>query len=449
MRPMPTIYAVSSGQGRAAVAVVRISGPHARRVLELMAGGCPPPRQAAFRRLRHPHDHELLDEALVLWFPGPRSETGEDLAELHAHGGRAVVNALLNSLGCIDGCRLAEPGEFIRRAFENGKLDLTQVEGLADLIDAETEAQRRQAVAHASGAAARILDAWRGRLVEALALVEAAIDFSDEPDVAADAVSRALADARGVADEISRHLTTADRGEIVRVGFQVVIAGGPNAGKSSLFNLLAKRDVAIVADEPGTTRDVLQVRLDLGGLLVVLSDTAGIREGVGPIEAEGIRRARAEAAQADLVLLVDDASDAAGIGLKAPEEFGGARAILKVRNKIDLVTASAASRDSGSIHVSARTGEGVADLVARIASIANERVSADEPALVTHARHRTHLIACGAALARVAAMSSAAEQPELLAEDLRRAVDEIGRITGRVGPEEVLGQIFGRFCIGK
>ena len=449
MRSSSTIYALSSGQGRAAVAVVRVSGPDACRVLDLMAGGCPPPRQAALRRLRHPSSGDLLDEALVLWFPGPRSETGEDLAELQAHGGRAVVRAILDALGGIAGCRLAEPGEFARRAFEYGKLDLTRVEGLADLIDAETEAQRRQAVRQAGGAAARICDAWRGQLVEALALVEAAIDFADEPDVAGDAIGRALAGVRRVGEEISLHLAADLNGEIIRDGFQVVIAGAPNVGKSSLFNLLAARDVAIVSDEAGTTRDVLQVRLDLGGLLVVLSDTAGIRAGAGKVEAEGIRRARVELDRADLVLLVHDASRADAAGSAPGLEETPPGRMLRVYNKIDLPVAAPVPADAGSIGVSAITGAGLPELLRRIATEARDRLAGAEPGLITQARHRAHLAACAQALAQALALPRVVERPELLAEDIRRGVDAIGRITGRVGAEEILGQIFARFCIGK
>ena len=428
---------------------MRVSGPDACRVLDLMAGGCPPPRQAALRRLHHPSSGDLLDEALVLWFPGPRSETGEDLAELQAHGGRAVVRAILDALGGVAGCRLAEPGEFARRAFEHGKLDLTRVEGLADLIDAETEAQRRQAVRQAGGAAARICDSWRGQLVEALALVEAAIDFADEPDVAGDAIGCALAGVRRVGEEISLHLAADLHGEIIRGGFQVVIAGAPNVGKSSLFNLLAARDVAIVSDEAGTTRDVLQVRLDLGGLLVVLSDTAGIRAGAGKVEAEGIRRARVELDRADLVLLVHDASRADAAGSTPALEETPPRRVLRVYNKIDLPVAAPVPADAGSIGVSAITGAGLPELLRRIAAEARDQLAGAEPALITQARHRAHLAACERALAQALALPRAVERPELLAEDIRRGVDAIGRITGRVGAEEILGQIFARFCIGK
>ena len=261
-----TIFALSSGHGRAGVAVIRISGPAAGSVLDLMAAPRPKPRFAAYRRVRHPQTAEVLDDGLALWFAGPRSETGEDMAELQVHGGRAVVAAVLEAIGTIAGCRLAEPGEFARRAFENGKLDLTGVEGLADLIDAETAAQRRQALRQAEGALAKLYAGWRQRLIGATALLEAAIDFSDEADVVSDAVGRAREEVEALQGEINRHLDDEHRGELIRDGFQVVLAGPPNVGKSSLLNALARRDVAIVSAEAGTTRDVIEVKLDLDGL---------------------------------------------------------------------------------------------------------------------------------------------------------------------------------------
>src|SRR5262245_52978967 len=275
-----------------------------------MATPRPKPRYAAFRRLRHPRTAEVLDHALVLWFPAPASETGEDMAELQVHGGRAVIQGVLAALATVAGCRLAEPGEFARRAFENGKLDLTGVEGLADLIDAETAAQRRQALRQADGALARLYGGWREQLIEALALLEAAIDFSDEGDVARDAELMSRERVVILQDAIARHLDDGHRGELVRDGFQVVLSGAPNSGKSSLLNALARRDVAIVSDEAGTTRDVIEVKLDLEGLPVVVSDTAGIREAAGKVEQEGIRRALQRAEQADLVVWLVDATDA-------------------------------------------------------------------------------------------------------------------------------------------
>ncbi len=302
-----TIFAVSSGRPPAAIAVVRISGPHARVALEALSGRLPPPRQASLARLRDPGTGESLDEALALWFPAPRSETGEDMAELQLHGGRAVIAAVLAALGGLPGFRPAEAGEFTRRAFENGRLDLTAVEGLADLIGAETEAQRRQAYRQLKGMLGERAETWRGRLIQALALVEAGIDFSDEADVPAELIRPALQIARELHDEIAGALAQAGRGERLRDGLVVAIAGPPNAGKSTLLNRIAKREAAIVSPFAGTTRDVIEVHLDLGGYPVTLLDTAGMRETEDPVEQEGVRRARERAAAADLVLWVTEA----------------------------------------------------------------------------------------------------------------------------------------------
>ena len=277
MSPSDTIYALSSGAGRAGVAVVRVSGSRTRDAVMALAGPLPKPRTAALRQLQAHADAGPIDQALVLWFPGPGSYTGEDVAELHVHGGRAVIEAVLAALGAMDGLRLAEPGEFTRRAFLNGKLDLTAAEGIADLIDAETEAQRRQALRQANGALDALYEGWRTQLIEAMALLEAALDFADEGDVPDDVIAPAWAGLTGLAKAIAAHLADGRRGEILRDGFHVVLAGAPNAGTSSLLNVLARRDVAIVSPEAGTTRDVIEVRLDLGGSPVILSDTAGVR----------------------------------------------------------------------------------------------------------------------------------------------------------------------------
>src|SRR6185436_3917939 len=304
-----TIFALSSGRPPAAIAVVRISGPHAGAALKALIGRLPEPRQAALARVRDPGSGEAIDEALALWFPAPGSETGEDVAELQLHGGRAVIAAVLSALGRIDGLRAAEPGEFTRRAFENGKLDLTAVEGLADLIGAETEAQRRQAYRQLKGLLGQRAETWRTRLIEALALVEARIDFSDEADVPEDLIRPALKIVRELRDEIAEVLAGAGRGERLREGLVVAIAGPPNAGKSTLLNRIARREVAIVSPVAGTTRDVIEVHLDLDGYPVTLLDTAGIRDSADPVEQEGVRRARARAAEADLVLWVQDTKD--------------------------------------------------------------------------------------------------------------------------------------------
>jgi tRNA modification GTPase len=402
---------------------------------------------AAFRRLRDPDTGEVLDEALVLWLPAPKSETGEDMAELHVHGGRAVTQAILRALSRVEGLRMAEPGEFARRAFETGKIDLTAAEAIADLVDAETDAQRQQALRQAGGALARLYDGWRGELIRAQALTESAIDFSDEADVS----SRAGADARELVarllPSIRAHLDDGRRGEIVREGFRVTIAGAPNVGKSSLLNALAKREAAIVSDEAGTTRDVIEVTLDLGGAPVIVSDTAGIREAEGKVEREGIRRAVARARDADLVLWLMDATDPQP---EPPSNLAShSLAMLWVLNKIDLAEApsSRATLPAGWLRLSLRTGEGLPELTDAIQAKAQASVGTSEAPALTQARHRQHLEACAEALETYLAGTST--EPELRAEDLRRATTALGRITGRVDVEDVLGEIFSRFCIGK
>jgi tRNA modification GTPase len=445
-----TIYALSSGKGRAGVAVIRISGPAARQALERMAAPCPPPRRAAFRKIVHPVTGELLDAALVLFFAGPSSETGEDIAELQLHGSPAVVRSVFQALETIPGCRLAEPGEFARRAFLNGKIDLTAAEGLADLIDAETDAQRRQALAQAGGAFARLCERWRKDLLEALALVEAVIDFSDESDICDRALAEAQAQVMSLHGGIERVRSNANRGEIVREGFKVVLAGVPNAGKSSLINALAQRDVAIVAAEPGTTRDVIEVHLDLAGYAVVVADTAGLRSEGGAVEQEGMRRTRERARQADLVIWLADVQAPAW---PTPELLAHGPPVLHVVSKADLAASSAMPGADGTspaaaLRLSARTGDGLPDLIARLAARVETGVAgASTSALPTHHRHRQALAACAEALA--SSLHPGRTEPELIAEDLRLAAAALGRITGRIDAEDVLDQIFGRFCIGK
>ena len=440
-----TIFALASAPGRAAVAVVRVSGPGAGRVLDFMAGPRPAARRAVGRFIRHPESGERLDRGVVLWFPGPQSFTGEDVAELHLHGGRAVVQAVLAALSRLPGLRMAEPGEFARRAFEAGKLDLAEVEGLADLIDAETEGQRRQALAQASGALSDLYDGWRASLVEALAFVEAGLDFSDEGDVALKTMDEARAIVQPLARAVTHHLADGHRGEILREGFRVALVGPPNAGKSSLINALAKRDVAIVSAEPGTTRDVIEVRLDLGGCPVIVSDTAGLREAEGAVEREGMRRSLAVAEAADLVLWLAEAGTPQ---TALPAELAAvADRTLLVLNKIDLLPAGAPTLPDDMVPLSVATGAGLEDLVKRLAVIAHERIGhTAEPAL-TQVRHRLLVEACRDSL--TAFLEGSPDEVELRAEDLRRAADALGRVTGRVDMEDVLDHIFGRFCIGK
>jgi tRNA modification GTPase len=443
-----TIFALSSGRPPAAIAVVRISGPRAGDALKALTGRLPAPRQAALARLRDPASAEIIDEALALWFPGPNSETGEDTAELQLHGGRAVIAGVLGALSRIPGLRPAEAGEFTRRAFENGKLDLTAVEGLADLIGAETEAQRRQAFRQLKGLLGDRAETWRRRLTEALALVEARIDFSDEADVPEDLVGSALAAARELRGEIAAALQGAGRGERLRDGLVVAIAGPPNAGKSTLLNRIARREAAIVSDIPGTTRDVIEVHLDLEGYPVTLLDTAGIRDGSDPVEQEGVRRARERAAAADLVLWLADAGDS---GAQMPSPSPGQEQWLVV-NKIDNMnsnnSSSAIYENSVQIFkISAKTGQGVNSLIEALAKYAGEAL-AGEPAMVTRERHRRSLTDTRAALDRALA-EGAAGREDIIAEELRLAARALGRLTGRVDVEDILDVIFRDFCIGK
>jgi tRNA modification GTPase len=372
------------------------------------------------------------------------------VAELQLHGGRAVVKAVLLALGEIPGLRLAEAGEFARRAFENGKVDLAEVEGLADLIDAETEAQRRQALSQATGALSSLYEGWRRALIDACALVEAAIDFSDEGDVGQTTLEQARALAATLETAIRHHLDDGHRGEILREGFHVALTGPPNAGKSSLLNALARREAAIVSEEAGTTRDVIEVRLDLGGLPVVVSDTAGIREAATGIEREGIKRTLATAEAADLVIWLVDAQ---GPETTVPADLHGlADRTLVVLNKLDLLPGGPPpALPDDLIAISVKTGQGVTELTGRLAAIAAERigahVGAHEAPAITQVRHRRLIETCAESLA--AFLAGKPHEIELRAEDLRRAADALGRITGRVDVEDVLDQVFKRFCIGK
>ena len=411
-----------------------------------MAGPRPAPRAATLRKFVHPSTGDVIDNGIALWFPAPASFTGEDIAELQLHGGRAVVKAVLTALAEIPGCRMAEPGEFARRAFENGRIDLAEAEGLADLIEAETEGQRRQALRQASGTLSALYEGWRRTLIDATALVEASIDFSDEGDVGIRAFDQAHGVVSALSQSIRRHLDDGHRGEILRNGFQVVLAGPPNVGKSSLLNALARRDVAIVSEEPGTTRDILEVHLDLDGFPVVIMDTAGIRESVGKVESEGIRRALARAESVDLVIWL---MDAAGTIEEPPPGFRDrADRMLRVVNKVDLLPEGIPPRlEAGSIAISVKTGIGLPELTRRLAGIAAERIGPNEDPVITQTRHRQLIEACAESLSDF--LSQEPSQVELRAEDLRRGAHALGRVTGRVDVEDVLDQVFKRFCIGK
>jgi len=469
-----TIFALSSGRPPAAIAVIRISGSQAGAALSAMTGRIPVPRRASLVRVCDPTSGEIIDEGLALWFPRPHSETGEDIAELQVHGGRAVIAATLRALAKLPGLRHAEAGEFTRRAFENGRLDLTAVEGLADLVAAETEAQRRQAYHHLNGLLGDRAEAWRQQLIEALALVEAGIDFAEEDDVPETAMAQALARIQPLAEEIEK--ACSGTGERLREGLRVAIAGPPNAGKSTLFNRLARREAAIVSPFPGTTRDVLELHLDLGGFPVTVLDTAGIRETDDPIEREGVRRARDQAAQASLVLWVEDATERFGTLFPQDEENSrlsegagwgegvslgnhpkcgrasgvpGAAAVWRIVNKIDLFDPkNSAPLYSENVYlVSNTTGEGVNELLSAIRSFCEE-FFLPEPAVVTRERQREHLQDCTAAL-RNAKEAATTGREEIVAEHLRLATRSLGKLLGRVDVEDILDVIFRDFCIGK
>jgi tRNA modification GTPase len=447
MERRQTIFALSSAKGRAGVCVFRISGTGTGAAVEALTGGAiPAPRHAALRDIALA-DGTPIDRGLVLWFPGPASFTGEDVAELHLHSGPAVIAAMTRRLGELPDLRPADPGEFTRRAFANGKLDLTEAEGLADLIGAETEHQRRLALRQLSGELKDQYERWRGDLVKALAHLEASIDFVDEdlpPGLTAGIRTRI----DHLAAEIGSHLADQRRGEIVRDGFTVVILGAPNVGKSSLLNALVRRDVAIVSAIPGTTRDVIEVDLDLGGYAVTLIDTAGLRETTDEIESEGIKRARAKAQAADLRLGVVDANSVDDSRVSA--ELSGHDAIVLNKSDLALHQTVPASIAHQAIRISAKTGEGIDGLLAWLEAQVTARAGSTESMPITRARHREALEDALAALKRApASLTDIEPSLDLAAEDLRIAARAIGRITGRVDVEDLLDVIFKDFCIGK
>ncbi len=431
--PGETIYALSSGQLPSGVAIIRVSGGEAVSVIQSMLGSELVARQASLRSLYHPQTKDVLDECLCLWFPAPNSFTGEDILELHCHGGIATVSAVLDALSSLPGFRMAEPGEFSRRAFENGRLDLTELEGLSDLIDAQTETQRRQASAQASGTLRRLYEGWRKELIRIRSHMEAEMDFADEGDVDDQTIETHLQLIRALHDQIVDHLDDKNRGETIRDGFQVVLAGPPNAGKSSLLNALAKRDIAIVTPHAGTTRDVVQARLDIKGQLVIVSDTAGIRSTDDVIEQAGIERSRASIETADLVFwLHEHDSDLKSAPINS----------VPVRTKADLM--SGISKDTLSIST---TGEpGFDPVIELISSSCNKIGPTTETALISRKRYREGLLTTSKALE--VALTENLEQ-ELICEHLRVASDAIGRITGKIDVEDLLDVIFSEFCIGK
>lgn len=428
------IFAPATGMGRAAVAIVRVSGAGTRGVLEALCGRVPQPRRASLRTLCDPATGEDLDQALVVWFPGPSSFTGEDMAELQCHGGRSVIASILRVLARLPHCRPALPGEFTRRALLNGRMTLDQVEGLADLIDAETEAQRRQALRALEGETGKAVQQWREDIIGAMALMEAAIDFSDESDVSEKVIADGLRIAQSIRDQIESELSKPQRPERLREGYRIVLAGPPNAGKSTLLNTLARRDVAIVSPIAGTTRDVIEVHLDLGGYPVLLIDTAGLRESDDSVEQEGIRRTQARIADADLVIWLQPPGGEA-CPLDGPD-------VLVLGTKADL------GSSGSSLSVSATTGVGIDRLLSLLQTRAEAAFAAGEGVLITRERHRAALVDTLACLDR--ALGGDAEgATELVAEDLRLAARALGRITGEVDVEDVLDRLFAGFCIGK
>lgn len=444
-----TIFALSSGRAPSAIALVRVSGPQAGPVLTALAGKIPAPRTAT-RALLRDVAQQPIDDAVVLWFPGPASATGEDVAEFHVHGGRAVLAALFTSLAAFENVRAAEPGEFTRRAFENGKLDLTEAEGLDDLIHADTDRQRRQALRQLKGLLGDKARDWRAQIIEASALIEAGIDFSDEADVPAELIAPALLKIKGLLAEIEEVLAAQGRSERLRDGLVVAIAGPPNVGKSTLMNYLARREVAIVSPHAGTTRDIIEVQLDLDGYPVTVIDTAGIRETVDPVEQEGVRRALARAAEADVVLWLADAQHERILS-------EGTAPVWLVRNKIDLDAGQAEGTQparglgqgagAAEFRISASRGDGMPELISALVGFAHDYFGSDDGGLIGRERQRRLLQETAASLHRSVEVVGTGE--ELAAEDLRAAAHSLGRLLGRVDVEDILDVIFREFCIGK
>ncbi len=438
--------ALSSGGLPSAVAVVRLSGPLAGQALLALTGVKPRPRLADLRTLVDPHDGGILDRALVLWFPAPASYTGEDLAELHLHGGPAVVQAILAVLTSMDGIRLAEAGEFTRRALLNDKVDLTEAEGIGDLIAAETDAQRLQAAQWMAGEASRILDGWRAVLIRCRAMIEADLDFADEDDVPDSVASAIWEPLQGLKRAMDDALQRAESGERLRRGVQIALMGRPNAGKSRLLNAIARRDVAIVTEEAGTTRDILEVHLNLKGYPVTMLDTAGLRVADGIVEREGMRRAMDRGRSADLVLwLWDGASDRTA---DPDPQITDSGPVWFVENKIDLSGHPARiDSEANSYTVSAATGAGLDQLIEQLALFASLACGDGRGGVITRLRHRNLIEEASKALDAVLEMPG--RPIELVAEDLRAASDAIGRMTGAIGVEDLLDVVFSEFCIGK
>ena len=434
MRSTETIFALSTGHLPSGIAIVRMSGPGVRQALEQVSGSVPPPRVARYGAFSF--KGEVLDHGVALFFPSPGSATGEDCGEFHVHGSAAVVKGITAALASLGGFRLAEPGEFSRRAFLNGRMDLTAVESLSDLIAAETDQQRRLALSGVSGRLRDICLGWRYELQTLRAKVEAELDFSDQDDIAPDLNDALREETRSLIGRIEAVAARFREAEIVREGFRVAIVGAPNAGKSSLLNALAMRDVAIVSEEPGTTRDLVEVALEIDGYKVIVTDTAGLREGVGIAETIGIERARRAADSADLVILLEDMSNPRPVDLNVKRE------VIRVGAKSDIREGAA---DSYDIVVSSMSGYGIADLLKTIATRLHETLPVGEGLISVRERHVGHILRARDALRRI----GEAVEMEIVAEELRVAAVEIGRVVGLGDTEDLLGEIFSRFCIGK
>jgi tRNA modification GTPase len=439
-----TIYALSSGSGLAGVAVVRVSGASAGLIIKELCSALPVPRVATLSTLRWPGNGELIDRGLVLWFPGPASFTGEDVAEFHVHGGAAVVQSLFDAFALFDGVRMAEAGEFTRRAFGNGKFDLIEVEGLADLIEARTEAQRRQALHHSEGAASRVIAKWRQDIIRILARLEAAIDFVDEAHVEEEALRAHGAELEELVRSVESEIERGRAGERLREGFRIVLAGAPNVGKSSLLNRLGRKDAAIVSPIPGTTRDMVEVHLNLAGIPAILQDTAGLRAAShDPIEQAGMARAGKALGGADLVLWLSSPDVAS-----PPHDPPFDSDVIWIWNKRDLALPRAAAPDRRPyVLISSATGEGLSDLEAEITARLKRLSAIGETALVTRLRHREALVSISLHLR--SALKKPAPALEIITEELRLAAVEIGQLTGHIDVESLLDLIFRDFCVGK
>ena len=440
-----TIYSLSTGAGSSGVAIIRLSGSASEEVLKILTRKqTPKPRLASLRRIHSPVNQDAIDEGIVIWFPGPNSYTGEDVVEFHVHGGPSITEEVLKSISTIGSCRIAEPGEFTRRAFQSGKMDLTSAEAVADLIDAKTIEQRRQALKQFDGQLAGLYDEWRKQLIDLLAYAESAIDFSDEelPENINKTIKHNIL---CIKDRIAQHIDDKMVGERIRSGFRVTIVGAPNSGKRSLLNRLATRDAAIVSDIAGTTRDVIEVQMNLEGFAVIISDTAGIRDAQNEVEVEGVRRARKSADEADLLVVVFDALDLPNISDLTSTYITDKSLVLI--NKVDVLEHNLPSEINGKeiLGVSAKTGEGFEEFQLKLNQDIKNYFRNNEQPVLTRVRHREALEEALVSLNR----SSQAKLPELVAEDIRLAVRSIGKITGRVDVEDVLDIIFNEFCIGK